>query len=240
MARTRWIVQPKDALRARLTARSQATSRTPRQRSCSTCERELVRRHLPAVGDRSRTVGALFESEVSAGGLREEAARALGLPAGIAVAVGGADAPAAALGLGLAREADAPGIVLISLGRAGRFWRRSRGRRWIRPVGCTACATSSGSVVHHGRYPFGCASLDWVVRLLRPDDPNGARELLAAAARVPAGSDGLTFLPTARRADAALRSGRPRALVGLQIGHGRRSDPGGSGGSAFALAEGLT
>ena len=52
--------------------------------------------------------------------LRDDAARALGLPAGIAVAVGGADAPAAALGLGLGRAVDANGTVLISLGTGGQ------------------------------------------------------------------------------------------------------------------------
>ena len=65
------------------------------------------------------------------------------------------------------------------------------------------------------------ASLDWVVRLLRPDDPNGARELLAAASKVPAGSDGLLFLPYLRgertpHFDPAARG----ALIGLRIGHG--------------------
>jgi xylulokinase len=85
------------------------------------------------------------------------------------------------------------------------------------------------------------ASLDWVVRLLKPGDPNGARELLAAAAKVPAGSDGLMFLPYLRgertpHFDPAARG----AMVGMRIGHGpaemTRAVLEGVG---FALAEGL-
>ncbi len=65
--------------------------------------------------------------------------------------------------------------------------------------------------------------------------------MLAAAARVPAGSDGLTFLPYLRgertpHFDPAARG----ALVGLQIGHGPAEVTRAVlEGVAFALAEGL-
>jgi len=104
-------------------------------------------------------------------------ARSSGLPAGIAVAVGGADAPAAALGLGMAREEDAKGAVL-HLARHGGQVLAPVAQPHIDPEGrlhglahvvpgqwCVMAAILSAA-----------ASLDWVVRLLRPDDPNGSRE----------------------------------------------------------------
>ncbi|HEX7430774.1 MAG TPA: FGGY family carbohydrate kinase, partial [Candidatus Limnocylindrales bacterium] len=96
-ARTRWIVQPKDALRFRLTGEvagdvSDASATLlfdlrARAWSDEICARLGIDRNL---------LPPLSESEVKAGPLRENAARALGLPGGIAVAIGGADAPAAA------------------------------------------------------------------------------------------------------------------------------------------------
>ena len=85
------------------------------------------------------------------------------------------------------------------------------------------------------------ASLDWVVRLLKPGDPNGARELLAAAAKVPAGSDGLLFLPYLRGERTPLFDPAARgALVGLRIDHGPAEVTRAVlEGVAFALDEGL-
>jgi xylulokinase len=245
MARTCWIVQPKDALRVRLTGEvagdvSDASATLlfdlrERHWSDDICERLEI--------DRGR-LAPLSESETSAGGLREEAARALALPTGIPVAVGGADAPAAALGLGLglAREQDAAGTVLISLGTGGQV---------LVPVAEPKvdaegrlhglCHVVPGQWCVMAAILSAAASLDWAVRLLRPDDPNGARELLAAAARAPAGSDGLLFLPYLRgertpHFDPSARG----ALVGLRIGHGPAEVARAVlEGVAFALAEGL-
>jgi len=163
----------------------------------------------------------LSESEACAGLLREDAARALGLPGGISVAIGGADAPAAALGLGLARESQTNGQVLVSLGTGGQVLRR------LRNPGSTLRDESMGSVTSCREWCVmaailsAAAALDWTVRLLTPDDPNGYRQLLVAAARVPAGSDGLLFLPYLRgertpHFDPAARG----ALVGLRMNHG--------------------
>ena len=243
MAKTRWIVQPKDALRTRLTgdvagdvSDASATllfdlrARTWSDEICGLLE--IDRNLLPP----------LFESEASAGTLREDAARALGLPAGITVAVGGADAPAAALGLGLASEEDAHGTVLISLGTGGQVLAPVAEPK-VDPEGRLhgLCHVVPGQWCVMAAILSAAASLDWAVRLLRPDDPNGARELIAAAAKVPAGSDGLLFLPYLRgertpHFDPSARG----ALVGMRIGHGpAEMTRAVLEGVAFALAEGL-
>ena len=243
MARTRWIVQPKDALRARLTGEiggdvSDASATLLFDLRGRTWSDDICRR---LEIDRSR-LAPLTESEVSAGGLREEAARALGLPVGIAVAVGGADAPAAALGLGLAREEDADGTVLISLGTGGQVLAPVAEPK-VDPEGRLhgLCHVVPGQWCVMAAILSAAASLDWVVRLLKPDDPNGSRELLAAAAKVPAGSDGLLFLPYLRgertpHFDPAARG----ALVGMRIGHGPAEVTRAVlEGVVYALAEGL-
>ena len=242
-ARTRWIVQPKDALRFRLTGEiggdfSDASATglfdlRARMWATDICARlDIDSARLPP----------LFDSEARAGDLREDAARALGLPAGIAVAVGGADAPTAALGLGLGREADANGAVLISLGTGGQVLSPTAEPR-IDPAGRLhgLCHVVPGQWCLMAAILSAAASLDWIVKLLRPDDPNGVRELLALAAKVPPGSDGLLFLPYLRgertpHFDPAARG----ALVGLRINHGAAEMTRAVlEGVTFALAAGL-
>jgi xylulokinase len=242
-ARTRWVVQPKDALRARLTGEvasdvSDASATLLFDLKARTWSPDICHK----LGIDAGLLPPLAESETKAGDLRDDAARALGLPAGIAVALGGADAPAAALGLGLAREEDAKGMVLISLGTGGQVLAPVAEPR-LDPEGrlhglvhvvpgqwCVMAAILSAA-----------AALDWVVRMLRPDDPQGSRELLTAAARVPAGSDGLIFLPYLRgertpHFDPAARG----ALVGLRVNHGPAElTRAVLEGVAYALAEGL-
>jgi len=243
MARARWIVQPKDALRAHLTGEigadvSDASATLLFDLAARTWSEDVCGR---LEIDRGK-LAPLFESEAPAGPLREDAARALGLRSGIAVAVGGADAPAAALGLGLAREADTHGTVLISLGTGGQVLAPVAEPR-VDPEGRLhgLCHVVPGQWCVMAAILSAAASLDWVVRLLHPDDPNGARELLAAAARVPAGSDGLLFLPYLRgertpHFDPAARG----ALVGLRMSHGPAEVTRAVlEGVAFALAEGL-
>jgi xylulokinase len=243
MARTRWIVQPKDALRAHLTGEvasdvSDASATLLFDLHARNWSDEICRR---LEIDRGK-LAPLTESETLAGGLREEAARALGLPTGIAVAVGGADTPAAALGLGLAREEDAHGTVLVSLGTGGQVLAPVTDPK-VDPEGRlhALCHVVPGQWCVMAATLSAAASLDWVVRLLKPDDPNGARELLAAAAKAPAGSDGVIFLPYLRgertpHFDPAARG----ALIGLKIGHGPAEVTRAVlEGVAFALAEGL-
>jgi xylulokinase len=243
MAKTSWIVQPKDALRARLTGEiggdvSDASATLLFDLHARTWSDEICRR---LEVDRA-LLAPLRESEALAGGLREDAARALGLPAGIAVAVGGADAPTAALGLGLASEAGSNGTVLISLGTGGQVLAPVASPR-IDPEGRLhgLCHVVPGQWCVMAAILSAAASLDWVVRLLKPGDPNGARELLAAAAKVPAGSDGLLFLPYLRgERTPHFDPSASGALIGMRINHGpaemTRAVLEGVG---FALGEGM-
>ena len=243
MADARWIVQPKDALRTRLTGEvasdvSDASATLLFDLRARVWSDDICRR---LEIDRNK-LAPLSESEAPAGVLREEAARALGLPAGIVIAVGGADAPAAALGLGLAREEDANGTVLVSLGTGGQVLAPLAEPK-VDPEGRLHALAHvvPGQWCVMAAILSAAASLDWAVRLLRPDDPNGARELLAAAAKVPAGSDGLLFLPYLRgertpHFDPSARG----ALVGLRIGHGPAEVTRAVlEGVAYAMAEGL-
>jgi xylulokinase len=243
MARTRWIVQPKDALRARLTGEvagdvSDASATLLFDLQARTWSDEMCRRLEIDRG----LLAPLSESEALAGGLREDAARALGLPAGIAVAIGGADAPTAALGLGLASEAGANGTVLISLGTGGQVLAPVASPR-IDPEGRLhgLCHVVPRQWCVMAAILSAAASLDWVVRLLKPGDPNGARELLAAAAKVPAGSDGLLFLPYLRgERTPHFDPSASGALVGMRINHGpAEMTRAVLEGVAFALGEGL-
>jgi xylulokinase len=242
-AKTRWVVQPKDALRARLTGEvasdvSDASATLlfdlrARTWSADVCER---------LGVDQERLPPLKESEALAGELRKDAALALGLPAGIPVAVGGADAPAAALGLGLGRTVDAHDTVLISLGTGGQVLSpldepkvdpqgRVHGLAHVVPgQWCVMAAILSAA-----------ASLDWIVKTLRPDDPNGVRELLALAAKAPTGSDGLIFLPYLRGERTPHFDPHARgAMVGLHTNHGPAElTRAVLEGVAFALAEGL-
>jgi len=243
MARTRWIVQPKDALRTRLTGVvsgdvSDASATLLFDLRARTWSDEIC----SLLGIDRSLLPPLFESEALAGPLREDAARSLGLPAGIAVAVGGADAPAAALGLGLAREEDAHGAVLISLGTGGQVLAPVKEPK-VDPEGRLhgLCHVVPGQWCVMAAILSAAASLDWAVRLLRPDDPNGARELIAAAAMVPAGSDGMLFLPYLRGERTPHFDPNARgALVGMRISHGPAEVTRAVlEGVAFALAEGM-
>jgi xylulokinase len=242
-ARTRWVVQPKDAVRARLTGEvasdvSDASATLLFDLKARTWAPDICQK----LGIDGRLLPPLAESETRAGSLREDAARALGLPVGIAVAVGGADAPAAALGLGLAREEDTNGTVLVSLGTGGQVLAPVTDPR-MDPEGRLhgLCHVVPGQWCVMAAILSAAASLDWVVRLLRPGDPHGSRELLTAAAKVPAGSDGLIFLPYLRgertpHFDSAARG----AMVGMRISHGAPElTRAVLEGVAFALAEGL-
>jgi gluconokinase len=152
-------------------------------------------------------------------GLTAEAARETGLEEGLAVVVGAGDGPLANLGVGAVR----PGVAACSIGTSGAlrltverpvidpqrrlFAYDLDGERWV-----TGGAINNGGVV-----------LEWAGEALAPDlGPHSEDELLALAAAVPAGSDGLVMLPYLLSERAPNWSATPRgAYVGLTRAHGR-------------------
>lgn len=108
-AATRWALQPKDWLRARLTGQfrsepSDASATLLYDVVADTWDVEIV----DALGLDARMLAPLLPSSgVQAGELMPEAALELGLEAGIVVAAGAADTAAAALGSGLLGPTDA-------------------------------------------------------------------------------------------------------------------------------------
>ena len=122
------------------------------------------------------------------GRLTKEAARELGLPAGIPVAPGGGDNMCAAIGAGATR----PGVAVLSLGTSATVFAYSR-TAVLDPEGLIApfCDSTGGYL------PLLCVMnatgvLHEVARLFPGHDLDA---LTRSAERVPPGSDGLLFLP---------------------------------------------
>jgi len=156
------------------------------------------------------------------GALTEQAADALGLPAGIVVGAGAQDQYAAALGAGAVRDGD----VLLSTGTA-----------WVmlavadRPYHDPSGGIGSGRHLipqrwgHFGEIANGGVSIEWARRLLNHGDhePVELDDLDAVLARTPRGADGLSFFPFFDGTSPCdeLETSRG-SLVGLSLGHDHR------------------
>ena len=160
---------------------------------------------------------AVFEGPQVTGTITVAAAEATGLRAGTPVVAGGGDQAANAVGVG----AVDPGVTALSLGTSGVIF----------------APTDRAIVEPHGRVHAFChavpdrwhlmsvmlsaaGSLRWFRDTLAPGVPYGS--LTEEAASVPAGSDGLLFLPYL----SGERSPHPDplargAFVGLTVGHHR-------------------
>ncbi len=160
----------------------------------------------------------VFEGPAITGSISGPAAVATGLPAGTPVIAGGGDQSANAVGLGAVDE----GTPVLSLGTSGVIF----------------APTSRPIIELHGRVHAFChavpgrwhlmsvmlsaaGSLRWFRDTLAPGEPYG--HLTDAAGAVPAGSDGLFFLPYL----SGERSPHPDplargAFIGLTVGHDRR------------------
>lgn len=128
-----------------------------------------------------------------AGGLAETAARAMGLPSGIPVAAGCADLPAQALGHGVID----PGMALVTVGTGGQA---------ISPLDAFPLDPPENLYIFQhavpGRWYVQAAilsaglSLRWLRDLLGMTAQGDAYEKLSAlASAVPAGAEGLIFIP---------------------------------------------
>lgn len=157
----------------------------------------------------------LYEGPQITGRVTPEAAAATGLQAGTPVMAGGGDQAAQAVGVGAVTE----GIVALTLGTSGVVFATANGA-FIEPEGRlhAFCHSVPGKWHLMGVMLSAAGSLRWYRDTFAPGI--GFDDLLAPAANIPAGSDGLLFLPylTGERTphpDPLARG----AFVGLTVRH---------------------
>ncbi|MCB9432410.1 MAG: xylulokinase [Ardenticatenaceae bacterium] len=210
------ILLPKDYVRYRLTGEFASDKAggagtqlfDVRQRDWSA---ELV----AALGIDPAWLPPTFEGTAVTGTLSPSASQATGLPAGIPIVGGGGDQAANAVGTG----AVVDGVVALSLGTSGVVF-ASSDQPIIEPEGRLHAFCHAVPDKWHlmGVMLSAAGSLRWYRDTLAPGV--GFDDLLAPAANIPPGSDGLLFLPylTGERTphpDPLARG----AFVGLTVRH---------------------
>ena len=213
---TRWALQPKDWLRLCLT---DSVAADPSDAS-ATLLYDLPADHwaggvIAALGLRRELFAPIVPSGALAGILSARAAKALGLSAGLPVAMGAADTAAAALGTGLLT----PGPIQLTLGTGAQLVQLSAEPR-ADPTGRTHLYRAADGVNWYRMAAVQNAGLvlDWVRRTL------GATwdELYESANRVAPGAGGLMFLPYLTRERPHHRNPRSTgAFLGMRIDHQR-------------------
>ncbi len=176
------------------------------------------------------------EGPAVTGTVSVEAAEATGLRPGTSVVAGGGDQSANAVGVG----AVAPGIVALSLGTSGVVFATTDGPA-IETRGRvhSFCHAVPDRWHMMGVMLSAAGSLRWFRDAIAPN--RSFDELIAGAAEVPAGSDGLIFLPylTGERTPHPDPEARG-AFVGLTIRHDlRHMTRAVLEGVAFGLRDGL-
>jgi xylulokinase len=158
------------------------------------------------------------EGPVVTGTVTAEAAAATGLAAGTPVVAGGGDQSANAVGVG----AVSPGTVALSLGTSGVVFAPTEAPLFDPAGQVHAFCHAVPDRWHLMTVMLSAAgSLRWFRDTVAPGEAFG--DLVASAAEVPAGSEGLWFLPylsgeRSPHADPLARG----AFVGLSLGHDRR------------------
>ncbi len=159
-----------------------------------------------------------FEGPETTGVVSAEAAAATGLRAGTPVVAGGGDQAANAVGVGVVD----PGSMALSLGTSGVvFAATDRPIHEPRGIVHAFCHAVPGRWHLMSVMLSAAGSLRWFRDALAPGVPFD--DLVAAAGEVPAGSEGLLFLPylTGERSPHPDPQARG-AFVGLGLGHDRR------------------
>lgn len=212
----RHILLPKDYLRYKLTGEYACD----RAGGSGTILFDLAKRDwshelLAALDIPAEYLPKTYEGTDITGTLSAQAAEELGLAAGIPVFGGGGDQAAAAIGTGVVSS----GVVSISLGTSGVVFAATDGM-FIEPEGRLHAFCHSVPNKWHlmGVMLSAAGSLRWFRDTFSPG--TGYTTLLDPAGDVPAGSDGLFFLPylTGERTpypDPLARG----AFVGLTVRH---------------------
>lgn len=215
-ARVQHILLPKDYVRYRLTD----TFATDRAGAAGTLllnvrTRDWADEVLDALEIPRAWLPPTHEGSAVTSAISDEAARATGLAAGTPVVAGGGDQAAQAVGVGAVQE----GVVALTLGTSGVVF-ASADEPFIEPQGRlhAFCHAAPGRWHLMGVMLSAAGSLRWYRDTLAPDVAYD--DLLAPAADVSPGSEGLLFLPylTGERTphpDPLARG----AFVGLTVRH---------------------
>ncbi len=158
-----------------------------------------------------------FEGPVFTGVISKSAAEATGLQAGTPVAAGGGDQAAQAVGVG----AVEPGIIGLTVGTSGVVFATTPSAL-IEPDGRlhAFCHAVPGAWHFMGVMLSAAGSLQWYRDTLAPG--LGFDELLNEAVDIPAGSEGLQFLPYLSGERTPYPDPQARgAFIGLTIRHNR-------------------
>ena len=215
-ARVAHVLLPKDYVRYRLTGRFA----TDKAGAAGTLLMDLRQRDwspevLAALGMDPAWLPPTFEGPEITGTVSPEGAAATGLAPGIPVVAGGGDQAAQAVGVGAVRE----GIVAVTLGTSGVVF-ATTDEPFVEPEGRlhAFCHAVPGRWHLMGVMLSAGGSLRWYRDALAPGVDYQA--LVQAAEAVPAGANGLLFLPylTGERTphpDPLARGG----FVGLTVRH---------------------
>ncbi len=213
------VLLPKDYLRLRLTG-DYALDKADGSGTIlfDLAARDWSTEVLAALGIEPGWLPPTFEGPQVTGSIGARAADATGLRAGTPVVAGGGDQAANAVGVG----AVDPGVVALSLGTSGVVF-ATTDRPVIEPHGRVHafCHAVPGRWHLMSVMLSAAGSLRWFRDAVAPGVEFG--DLVGAAEAIPAGSDGLLFLPYL----SGERSPHPDplargAFVGLTLGHDRR------------------
>lgn len=216
--RTKHVLLPKDYVRFKLTGEYG----TDKAGAAGTLLLDLRKRDwsqeiLDRLGIPRSWLPKTYEGPEITGTLSEAAAEATGLAAGTPVVGGGGDQSAQGVGVGAVRE----GIVALTLGTSGVVF-ASVDEPFVDPDGRLHAFCHALPSRWHlmGVMLSAAGSLRWYRDVVAPGEDFD--ELLAPAADVRPGSDGLLFLPylTGERTPHADPSARG-SFVGLTVRHGR-------------------
>jgi xylulokinase len=236
-ARVAHVLLPKDYVRLRLTgehASDKADGSGTQLFELAT--RDWSPEIVKELGVDPASLAPTFEGPAVTGGISQAAADATGLRVGTPVVAGGGDQSANGVGVG----AVDPGIVALSVGTSGVIF-AATDRPLYEPEGRVHafCHAAPGRWHLMSVMLSAAGSLRWYRDAIAPGEAFGP--LVEEAAGVPAGSEGLVFLPYL----SGERSPHPDpdargAFVGLSLTHARRQlTRAVLEGVAFGLRDGL-
>lgn len=217
--RARWMIQCKDYCVGRMTGKWGVTD--PSDASLTGIydvnrlrwSEEVIR----ASGISARLLPEVVPSTQVVGHVSREAARATGLPQGLPVVIGAGDGACATVGAGVVETGESYTYI------GGTAWTSCLRERFTPDPNMrltTLMAAQPQRWVQFGTVQSAGSAWDWFVRLFGRGV--GMERLHREASEVPAGSDGLIFLPYLSGERAPIWNPRARGVFfGLQAHHTR-------------------